>query len=99
MSRLAAACGVTVRTLARAFERSIGITPKTLARITRLGSAAAMLREGTSGIDAALRAGYFDQSHMTNEFRFMAGLSPSRWLELPGALGVHFLQDAAAPPA
>jgi AraC-like DNA-binding protein len=56
-----------------------------------------MLRGGASGVDAALDAGYFDQAHMTNEFRSMAGLSPSRWLDLPTGLGVQFLQDAAPP--
>jgi AraC-like DNA-binding protein len=96
MTRLASACGVTVRTLARSFERSIGLTPKTLARVARLGNAAAMLRGGASAIDAALDAGFFDQAHMTNEFRSMAGLSPSRWLDLPAALGVQFLQDPYA---
>jgi len=99
ISRLALACGVTVRTLGRAFDRAIGLTPKTLARITRLGRAAAMLRAGASGADAALDAGYFDQAHMTNEFRAMAGVSPSRWIDLPGVLGVQFLQDQVPPRA
>ena len=36
---------------------------------------------------------------MTNEFRSMAGLSPSRWLDLPTGLGVQFLQDQTAPSA
>lgn len=99
ISRLAARLGVTVRTLGRAFDRAIGITPKTLARVTRLGRAAAMLREGVTGADAALDAGFFDQAHMTNEFRSMAGLSPSRWLDLPTGLGVQFLQDPATPNA
>jgi AraC-like DNA-binding protein len=97
ISRLATRLGVTIRTLGRAFDRAIGITPKTLARITRLGRAAAMLRGGASGADAALDAGYFDQAHMTNEFRSMAGLSPSRWLDLPSGLGVQFLQDSPPP--
>lgn len=99
MTRLAASCGITVRTLARSFERSIGLTPKTLARVARLGNAASMLRGGTSAVDAALTAGFFDQAHMTNEFRSMAGLSPSRWLGLPDGLGVQFLQDPASPTA
>lgn len=99
ITRLATRLGVTVRTLGRAFDRAIGITPKTLARVTRLGRAAAMLREGASGVDAALDAGFFDQAHMTNEFRSMAGLSPSRWLDLPTGLGVQFLQDAPAADA
>ena len=99
ISRLASRMGVTIRTLGRAFDRAIGITPKTLARVTRLGRAAAMLREGATATDAALDAGFFDQAHMTNEFRSMAGLSPSRWLDLPAGLGVQFLQDPASPEA
>lgn len=95
MSRLAAACGVTVRTLSRAFDRSIGITPKTLARVTRLGRAATLLREGRDAATVALDAGYFDQSHLTNEFRSIAGLSPSKWVDIPEALAVRFLQEPA----
>jgi len=97
MTGLASVCGVNARTLSRAFDRSLGITPKTLARVSRLGHAAARLRQGSSGVDAALDAGYCDQAHMTNEFRSMAGVSPSRWLDLPGALAVQFLQDP--PPS
>ena len=95
MSRLARSCGVTIRTLSRAFDRSFGLTPKTLARVTRLGYAASLLRAGESVAGAAAGAGFCDQSHLTNEFRMMARLSPSRWNEVPGALAVQFLQDAA----
>lgn len=95
ISRLASACGVTVRTLARAFERSIGITPKTLARVQRINCAAAALRDGVDASTAALDAGFFDQPHLVNEFRSLAGLSPSRWLDLPPGLGVQFLQDGS----
>ncbi|HEX7831995.1 MAG TPA: helix-turn-helix transcriptional regulator [Thermoanaerobaculia bacterium] len=99
MTRLASACGVSVRTLSRAFDRTLGLTPKTLARVTRLGRAAAWLREGELAADVAFRAGFADQAHMANEFRTIARLSPSRWLELPPGLGVQFLQDPAAAPA
>lgn len=99
MSRLAAACGVTARTLARAFDRSVGITPKTLARVTRLGRAAALLREGGDAATVALDAGYCDQSHLTNEFRSIAGLSPSKWVDVPDALAVRFLQEPERPVA
>jgi len=93
ITRLAAFCGVSVRTLNRAFDRSIGVTPKTLARVCRINRAAALLREGTAAADAALDAGFCDQPHLVNEFRSIAGLSPSRWIELPPGLGVRFLQD------
>ncbi len=96
MSRLAGSCGVTIRTLSRVFDRAFGLTPKTLSRVTRLGYAAARLRAGESAADVAASAGFCDQSHMTNEFRMMARLSPARWSELAGGLAVQFLQD---PPA
>jgi AraC-like DNA-binding protein len=96
MSRLASSCGVTIRTLSRVFDRDFGLTPKTFARVTRLGYAASRLRAGESAADVAAGAGFCDQAHMTNEFRMMARLSPARWSELAGSLAVQFLQDA--PP-
>jgi len=93
ITQLAHSCGVTVRTLSRTFDRAFGMTAKTLARVVRLNRAASLLRAGESASSAAAGAGFFDQSHMTNEFRSMASLSPARWTEVAGSLGVHFLQD------
>lgn len=93
MTRLAASCGVSVRTLNRAFDRSLGMTPKTLARVCRINRAATLLRDGNAASEVALDAGFYDQPHLVNEFRTIAGLSPSRWIELPPGLGVQFLQD------
>lgn len=93
MSHLADSCGITIRTLSRVFDRSFGLTPKTLTRVARLGYAASRLRAGDSAADVAADAGFCDQPHMTNEFRMMARLSPARWSELAGSLAVRFLQD------
>ncbi|HEX7878370.1 MAG TPA: helix-turn-helix domain-containing protein, partial [Candidatus Eisenbacteria bacterium] len=70
-SRLA----VPRRRLERLFARDLGIRPKLFARIARLNHALARLeREERDGaVDAALAAGYFDQSHMSREFRNVAG--------------------------
>ncbi|MBO8576231.1 helix-turn-helix domain-containing protein, partial [Staphylococcus aureus] len=35
-------------------------------------------------VDAALAAGFFDQSHMTRHFKRCYGLSPARWLDMLG---------------
>ena len=91
ITRLAGVCGVSVRTLSRAFNRSLGMTPKTLARVCRINRAAALLREGNAAAEVALDAGFYDQPHLVNEFRSIAGLSPSRWIELPPGLGLHFV--------
>ncbi len=93
ITRLARICGVSIRTLNRAFDRSLGMTPKTLARVCRINRAASLLRDGNAAADVALDAGFCDQPHLVNEFRSIAGLSPSRWIELPPGLGVQFLQD------
>jgi AraC-like DNA-binding protein len=91
IDRLASACGVSVRTLSRAFDRFLGMTPKTLARVCRLQRAAALLHGGGAAAEVALDAGFCDQPHLVNEFRSIAGLSPSRWIELPPGLGIHFV--------
>ncbi len=53
------------------------MTAKTYARIHRFHHAAARLRAGRSPIDVALDAGYYDQPHLTAEFRELSGLTPA----------------------
>ncbi|HEX8152655.1 MAG TPA: AraC family transcriptional regulator [Thermoanaerobaculia bacterium] len=93
VSRLASFCGVHVRTLTRAFVRSIGVTPKTLCRLIRLQKAAALLRAGEPAAGVAIDTGFTDQSHLINEFRALAGFSPSKYVELPPGLSAHLLSD------
>lgn len=69
----------------------IGLSPKTAARILRFGRAGRLLRSGHAGslADTAVTCGYFDQAHLTNDWKKLAGCTPGQWMaeELP------FLQD------
>jgi len=61
--------GVSVRTLGRAFEDCVGVSPKVFARVVRMQRAVAMLRSGARGAPAAAACGYADQAHLSRELR------------------------------
>jgi AraC-like DNA-binding protein len=72
------------------FRAETGLTPKSIARILRFERAGMLLRRGHFGLASlAVECGYYDQSHLSNEWRMLAGCSPRTWIteELP------FLQD------
>ncbi len=92
VGELAAEVGWSRRHFSERFSREVGFGPKRAARVVRFGRAAELLRELPPGglAEVAQRCGYADQSHLTSEWRSMAGCTPRAWLveELP------FLQDA-----
>ena len=70
------------RTFRRFFHRSIGEYAIGL----RLARAARLLAEGREDAGRiALRAGYYDHSHMSRDFRARTGMSPSEWRNLSAA--------------
>jgi len=90
IENLAGEIGWSRRHLSERFRVEIGVTPKTLARIVRFEQACALLKDARSTIAGiAAAAGYHDQSHMTREWRTLAGCTPKTWIteELP------FVQD------
>jgi AraC-like DNA-binding protein len=74
------------------FRRDIGLPPKTVARILRFERAAGRLHKWPIGDWAAFAqdCGYYDQAHLTREFRAFAGESPRRFARriLPQGMGV-----------
>jgi AraC-like DNA-binding protein len=74
--------------LARAFRFHVGVSPKQLARVARLQRAVVDLQRGRAhGLaDTALRLGYFDQAHMTRDFRALAGLTPAEARAAAGSI-------------
>jgi AraC-like DNA-binding protein len=92
VSQLARDVGWSRRHFSELFAREFGLAPKQAARVVRFGRAAALLRRLPPGglAEVAQLCGYFDQAHLTNEWRALAGCTPHTWIreELP------FLQDA-----
>jgi AraC-like DNA-binding protein len=76
ISDLAAGIGLGERQFARRFQAHVGLRPKALARIARLQAALRARGGGAAWVDAALDAGYADQSHWSREFRQAAGAAP-----------------------
>jgi len=81
--------GISIRTLRRRFDRFVGVSPKQFCRILRLSHAVDLARDGGGSpinwADLAQVAGYYDQSHLIQEFVELAGTTPDR----------HFAQTPA----
>lgn len=73
---LARRAGLRRESFSRAFRRSAGLPPKAWLHCLRLEKARAMLRQGKSIADAALAAGYADQSHFHRMFVKFYSVTP-----------------------
>jgi AraC-like DNA-binding protein len=83
--------GLSRRYLSQVVRDELGLTPKTAARVVRFSQARQSLRTGRTRnlAETAAVCGYFDQAHLTSDWKQLAGCTPGQWLsqELP------FLQD------
>ncbi|MCK1791089.1 AraC family transcriptional regulator [Pseudomonas violetae] len=81
------ACGRERWSLSRDFRTLYGTSPYRFMTLRRLDQARGLIQDGFPLVDAALAAGFHDQSHMTRHFTRCYGVSPSRWLERLRAQG------------
>jgi AraC-like DNA-binding protein len=81
---LAADAGVSRFQLLRAFARELGLTPHAYLVQRRLALARALIDGGAGLADAAIGAGFADQSHMTRAFRAMLGYTPAAYARAVG---------------
>lgn len=79
---LSARSGWSKYRLIRAFTREKGITPYSYLTAARVSAAKALLEKGASPLDAALETGFADQSHFTNQFKRLIGLTPGQYAVL-----------------
>jgi AraC-type DNA-binding domain-containing proteins len=79
LPELAASCGAEMYALHRAFTRAVGLPPHAFQTHQRLRRAKALLRADASLTDAALAAGFCDQSHMHRHFTRLVGFTPAQY--------------------
>jgi hypothetical protein len=70
------------QTLLREFDRCVGLTPKTLARVCAFQRVIQSVGHKTQvkWVDTAANCGYYDQAHLIREFRAFSGLTPTDYL-------------------
>lgn len=99
VSAVAVELGVSERHLRRRFREAIGMSPKTFARLVRFHRA---LRAASAGGrpcwgSIAVAAGYYDQAHLIDEFRAIAGVTPPTLLGELGARAAEFSTRGTGP--
>ena len=91
---LADAASLSPRQFQRVCTERTGLSPKHLARVLRFRQAARCAGEQCRNwADIALACGYYDQAHLINEFKELAGVSPTQFSSLAAAS--HFRSELA----
>lgn len=73
------ASGLDRWTLARQFRAAFGTSPSAFRTMRQLDRVRRMIRDGMPLAEAAVEAGFSDQSHMSRLFKRTYGLTPARW--------------------
>jgi AraC-like DNA-binding protein len=79
---LEAVTGVGRYALARHFRACFGTSPYRYLVMRRLDRARALIVGGAPLSEAAIAAGFADQSHLNRHFKRAYGLAPGRWAVL-----------------
>lgn len=80
LEELSRPLGMDPSSFIRAFKREYGITPHAWVLSLRISRAKALLRAGLPLVDAALEAGFTDQSHLSRHFVRLVGITPAAWV-------------------
>jgi AraC family transcriptional regulator len=85
LTEVARECRLSVSHFSRAFRRTMGMAPHRWLLTRRIEVAKESLRDRRSSLsDVALACGFADQSHLTQVFTRMVGVSPGAWRRAVG---------------
>ena len=94
MDELADAASLSPRQFRRICLERTGLSPKHLARVLRFRQAAKYASgHHADWADIAVASGYYDQAHLINEFKELAGVSPAQFSSL--SVASHFRSQSA----
>ena len=82
VTALADDLGLGARRFRRRFRAEVGLNPKAMAGVLRFQRALTALRRGGRLCDVALDCGYYDQAHLTHEFRALSSVAPATYRRL-----------------
>lgn len=85
LEQMGSAAGLTPFQLIVAFKRTLGLTPHAYLTQLRLRAALRGLRAGQSFVEAALAAGFCDQSAMNKHFKRTFGMTPRQYVDARAA--------------
>lgn len=74
--------GISKYYLLRSFTKQKGISPYCYLETIRIGNAKKLLEQQIAPIDVALQTGFTDQSHFTNFFKKLIGLTPKQYMNI-----------------
>ena len=81
--------GIGKRSLQRIFHQYVGVNPKWVIRRYRLHELVERIDSGEELelAQVALELGYFDQSHLINDFKSIVGCSPTKYRQRAASAG------------
>jgi AraC-like DNA-binding protein len=81
IAQLQSSTGYSPRRFTTLFTDAVGLTPKLYSRINRLRSVVERVARGgeVAWADLASEYGYYDQSHLTRDFREFSGVTPGEY--------------------
>lgn len=89
LDELSKIAGLSKYHFLRSFTRQKGISPYSYLEAIRIGNAKMLLEKGVPPMEVAYSTGFGDQSHFTNFFKKLIGLTPKQYMRIflrkPGA--------------
>ena len=80
MAAIAAATGMTTRTLSRRFKRAVGMTPSNYLNNWRIKESRSLLQHSNLSVaEVGWSVGFRDPSLFSRQFRLVVGMTPKRW--------------------